>query len=286
MVDQELEVLKQVAKGFSRDVRSRRGLRKNPVGGDSFVDLLGEDRSRIVRGLPGYPKAEPAAAADYGYQFPFKMTHKKQVEIGRGPQAGTRRMMPVNGGLVMILGGPVSEREEQGGYGPKLPNGKSWAGVGWKILQDMAAVEPLFTGSDKFIYTFQDLTPYGRSNPMGTGIWSAITSQIYAGKVRKDEGWVAGRMMRAIGEVLEKVASNRYQGGLPAAKQEINNYLDVLFTVIFGTTDAFTLGELDQAGTEAIKSFAAEREQERASGGSTRSQAALTGLAALGRGLK
>ena len=283
MVDRELEILKRVAHDYAREIHGGRRMRKNPVGGESFVDLLGPERARIVRGLPGFPTRDPGGEADYGYQFPFKMSTKKQVEIQRGPQAGSRRMMPVNAGLVMILGGPVSQREAEGGYGPKLPNGKMWAGEGWRVLVEMSKIEPQYTGAENFIYSFQDLTPYSKSNPMGTGIWSAIVTRMYEKKVRKDEGWVAGRMMRAIGEVLERVVMGRTQ--LAAGKQEINNYLDVLLTVIFGTTDAFALGEIDQAGVENIKRFAAEKAEEREAGGG-RSPASLTGLAALGRGVR
>jgi hypothetical protein len=284
MIDRELETLKKVAQDFSHELRSGARMRKNPVGGDSYVERLGTERARIVKSLPGYPKANPAAPASYGAQFPFSVKYRKSTTISKGERAGQRMPVTTNGGLVMAWGGPVSEREEQAGYGPKLPNGKSWAGVGWKIMNDLANVEPAFTGEKGHYYPFQTLTPYGRANPEGTGIWNVIISRMRANAIRTDEAWVGGRMVDAIGQVLAALAMNSYKGSVREAKSEIANYFDVLATVLFGTTSTWEMDKIQAEGVQNIQQYAEQKAAEREGGG--RPAPSLSGLAALGRGVR
>lgn len=269
-----LAQLAEVSKGLQRELLARRA-RRNPVGGESFIDRLGPERASAARRTEYFPTKNQAEPATYDQAFPFQVTKKKWIE----PKGGRRSyQMDVNGGLIMSWGGPVMEKKVE--YGPTITiqvqgvaTKVSWAGKGWEMLKRLSMVDPPFSGAAEKgepspALTVQDLTPYRRSNQSGTGLWHMATRRIIDGKVRKDEVFVAGGGMRLIGNTLEKLVLYEIMNGKPVppetlqqAKMNIANYLDMTLLSMFGTADVFDISQIDEDGIESIRKYAEESEQ-------------------------
>ena len=291
--------------GLQSELLNRGGMKLNPRGGESYVDLLGSRRAAEVRADQMFPHRSAGDATEYKDAFMFTKTRKKFVPAGvdkngRNYKAHSRS---VNSGLIMAWGGPVPEKQTD--YGPTLsirvdgvPTTVSWAGLGWKMLKRLANVEPPFTGTirrgsrtiEGTYLPCQDLTPWAPSNPDGTGIWNVAAKRIIDGQVRKDEKFVAAGMMELIGNELMRLVIEAETSGhaglsqarLREAKGRIANFLDAALLCLFGTVDPFEIDKIHEEGKKYIEEFAAEKAAERAASPAKKGGAPMSGLAALG----
>lgn len=307
----DYNLVMQAVSGLRQELLQQGAVRSNPYGADSNLAVLSPARLQKFQGLPYFPSRVGADRNDYDDAYWFSRTASKYQaaytdKLGRFVAAHKR---PINGALIMKWGGPVMESQQE--YGPAFdmtgPDGQavrvSWAGRGWDLLKRMALIDPAFTGTARrrgrtiegelASFSFQDLTPWGPSNPSGTGIWNVAAKLVRERELRKDEVFVARTLMEAIGLTLASLAAREIQTGQPVsradlreAKAAIADALDALLIALFGTVDPFALDAIDDEGKKAIEEYAAQKEAERARKGEKKGGAPLTGMAmlqALGR---